>query len=172
MSNEQSPETLTGPEAVTRFAEIVEDIDIAMLTTVGPDGRLISRPMSTRTVDDAGDLWFFTADDTRKTDEIEEDHDVNLGYLDLKSNRWASVAGRARLVYDRARMEELYGPALDIWFTDGLDTPGIALLRVTPVEVEFWEPREGKVAQSVHMLKALVTRDTPDDMMRRGVIRR
>jgi hypothetical protein len=52
-------------------------------------------------------------------------------------------------------MAELYSPSLDIWFEDGLDTPGIALLRVTPVECEFWEPRHGKLATAAGMLKAL-----------------
>lgn len=168
--SDETPEELTGPAAIARFKELAEDIDFAMLTTVDERGRLISRPMSTRSVDDNGDIWFFTATDTRKVDEVQADHEVNLGYLDLKGNRWVSVAGIAQLVHDDAKMKELYRPALDIWFPDGLDTPGIALLRVTPQEVEFWEPREGKVAQAVHMLKALVTRDTPDDMMRRGRI--
>ncbi len=54
-------------------------------------------------------------------------------------------------------------PSLDIWFEDGLETPGIALLAVTPVVAEFWEPAKGKVAMAAGALKALVTRDTPDD---------
>jgi len=169
-STESTPEDVTGPEAVARFAEIVTQIDFAMLTTVDASGRLVSRPMSTRTVDGNGDLWFFTAEWSRKVDEIAAEHDVNLGYLDVKGSRWASVAGRAQLVHDPERMKELYSPALDIWFSDGLDTPGIVLLKVTPVEVEFWEPRDGRIAQAAHMLKALVTRDTPDDTMRRGRI--
>ena len=74
-----------------------------------------------------------------------------------------SVAGTAEVVHDRAKMEELYSPSLDIWFEDGLDTPGIALLAVTPVVAEFWEPAKGKVAMAAGALKALVTRDTPDD---------
>gem|GEM_PF-2927899 len=74
-----------------------------------------------------------------------------------------SVAGTAEIVHDRAKMEELYSPSLDIWFEDGLDTPGIALLTVTPVVAEFWEPAKGKVAMAAGALKALVTRDTPDD---------
>ncbi|WP_306300790.1 pyridoxamine 5'-phosphate oxidase family protein [Microbacterium sp. BF1] len=55
---------ITGPEALARVAELVEDIDITMLTTTDDDGNLVSRPMSTRQMDDAGDIWFFTSEDT------------------------------------------------------------------------------------------------------------
>ena len=35
---------ITGPEALARVAELVEDIDFTMLTTTDPDGNLVSRP--------------------------------------------------------------------------------------------------------------------------------
>lgn len=154
---------VTGTDALARIKELVEDIDFTMLTTQDDDGQLVSRPMSTRQMDDAGDIWFFTAEDTKKVDEAEEHRNVGLAYLDAKGHRYVSVAGRAEIVHDEAKMAELYTPDLNIWFEDGLDTPGITLLRVTPVECEFWEPSKGKIAQAAGMLKALVTRDTPDD---------
>jgi general stress protein 26 len=154
---------ITGTEALARVAELVEDIDFTMLTTTDPDGNLVSRPMSTRQMDDGGAIWFFTAEDTEKVDEARRHHDVGLAYCDAKGMRYVSVAGTAEIVHDRAKMEELYSPSLDIWFEDGLDTPGIALLKVTPVVAEFWEPAKGKVAMAAGALKALVTRDTPDD---------
>lgn len=162
---------LSGTEAIARVKELVEDIDITMLTTKADGGSLVSRPMSTRLMDDAGDLWFFTADDTRKADEAEARHDVGLAYCDAKGMRFVSVAGTADVVHDEAKMRELYTPQLDIWFEDGLDTPGLALLRVTPVETEFWEPAQGRIAMAAGMLKSLVTKDAPDDeLMNHGRI--
>ncbi len=154
---------ITGTEATARVKELVEDIDFTMLTTLDDEGHLVSRPMSTRQMDDAGDVWFFTAEDTKKVDEAKADHDVNLAYCDAKGMRYVSIAGRASVVHDDAKMAELYSPSLDIWFEDGLDTPGIALLRVTPVETEFWEPAHGKLVAAAGMLKSLFTKDTPDD---------
>lgn len=154
---------ITGPEARARVAELVEDIDFTMLTTTDDDGNLVSRPMSTRQMDDAGDIWFFTAEDTEKVDEARKHRQVGLSYCDAKGMRYVSVAGRATLVHDRAKMKELYSPSLEIWFAEGLDTPGIALLKVTPTVIEFWEPAKGKIAMAAGALKALVTKDTPDD---------
>ncbi len=161
---------VTGPEAIARVKELVEDIDFTMLTTRDSAGNLVSRPMSTRQMDGKGDIWFFTLADTAKVSESQADpqHDVGLAYLDAKGHRYVSVAGRAQVVRDAAKMKELYSPSLDIWFEDGLETPGIVLLRVTPVECEFWEPRHGKLVAAAGMLKALVTRDTPDDTMSHG----
>lgn len=159
---------VTGTEAGARIKELVEDIDFTMLTTLDAAGNLVGRPMSTREMDDNGDIWFFTSEDTKKVDEIEADHDVSLSYVDAKGMRFVSIGGTARVVHDRAKMEELYTPSLDIWFEDGLDTPGVALLRVTPVEAEFWEPAAGKIVVAAKMLKSLVTKDTPDDMMAHG----
>ncbi len=162
---------LTGTDAIARVKELVEDIDFTMLTTRDAAGNLVSRPMSTRQMDDNGDIWFFTLDDSRKAEEATQEHSVGLSYLDAKGHRYVSVAGRVQLVDDRTKMSELYSPSLDIWFEDGLDTPGIALLKVTPVEVEFWEPAHGKLVMAAGMLKSLVTKDTPDDdIMNHGII--
>ncbi|WP_404432103.1 pyridoxamine 5'-phosphate oxidase family protein [Microbacterium lacus] len=170
--SENTPEEVTGVEAMARIKELVEDIDFTMLTTQDAAGNLVSRPMSTRQMDRNGDIWFFTLDDSKKVDEARADHDVNLAYADSKGFRFVTVAGRAQVVHDRAKMDELYTSSLTIWFEDGLDTPGIALLRVTPVETEFWEPHHGKLVTAAGMLKALVTKETPDDTMRHGKVSR
>lgn len=82
-----------------------------------------------------------------------------------------TVGRRASVVHDKQKMAELYSPSLDIWFEEGLDTPGIALLKVTPKVTEFWEPAKGKIAMAAGMLKSLVTKDTPDeDIMNHGKI--
>jgi general stress protein 26 len=169
-AHDDGPEEVSGVDAIHRVRELVEDIDFTMLTTIDAAGRLVSRPMSTRQMDGAGDIWFFTLDESKKIAEAEADpgHDVGLSYLDSRGHRYVSVAGRATVVHDEAKMKELYSPDLDIWFENGLDTPGIALLKVTPIECEFWEPRHGRLVTAAGMLKALVTRDTPDDTMRHG----
>jgi len=162
---------ITGTDAFARVKELVEDIDFTMLTTQDDEGNLVSRPMSTREMDEAGDIWFFTADDTEKVDEARAHRDVGLSYCDAKGMRYVSVAGRASVVHDREKMAELYSPSLDVWFEEGLDTPGIALLKVTPKVTEFWEPSKGKIAMAAGMLKSLVTKDTPDDdIMNHGTI--
>ena len=72
-------EEMTQTDAIARVKELVEDIDFTMLTTQDPAGNLVSRPMSTRQMDENGDIWFFTLDDTKKVDEAEADRTTRAG---------------------------------------------------------------------------------------------
>ena len=75
------------PEAFEQLREIVREIDIAMITTVTPDGALHSRPMVTRDFGDDGELWFFTSDDAEMAHDIASEHPVNISYADPKKRR-------------------------------------------------------------------------------------
>ncbi len=46
-------------------------IEIAMVTTRRPDGRLVSRPIATQTQAEGSDLWFVTNIESHKMDELE-----------------------------------------------------------------------------------------------------
>ena len=49
---------LTREEHVAKVRQLIKESDIALLTTVTPDG-LETRPMMTQEVEFDGDLWFF-----------------------------------------------------------------------------------------------------------------
>ena len=50
---------LTREAHVEKVRQLIKDSEIALLTTVTPDG-LETRPMVTQEVEFDGDLWFFT----------------------------------------------------------------------------------------------------------------
>ncbi len=54
-------------DQLTRLCELIEPIHIAMLTTVGDDEALTSRPMSVLEVDSQGKFWFYTRASHRKS---------------------------------------------------------------------------------------------------------
>lgn len=61
------------------LGKLLENIDIAMLTTVGANGYLVSRPLSTQQAQfDGKRVWFFTEADSPKIDEIRRHPKVNL----------------------------------------------------------------------------------------------
>lgn len=46
---------------IAELARLMKKIDIAMLTTTGPNGYLVSRPLSTQAAEFDGErVWFFT----------------------------------------------------------------------------------------------------------------
>ena len=143
-------------ESLAKLKDLIESIDFAMLTTVN-GGQLRSRPMSTQKFEMDGDLWFFTSDQTHKIEEIEQDSRVNVAYAKPEDNVYVSVSGRAELVKDKEKIEELWNPILKAWFPKGLDDPTLALLKISVEEAEYWDSPNSKIVQLYGFVKAMVT---------------
>src|SRR5688500_16804080 len=115
-------------ENVRKLGELIEGIEFAMLTTVDNDGSLSRRPMPALRVEIDGDLYFFTKVIALKLDEVERDRNVCVSYAAPEDQRYVSMSGVARLLHDRAKMEELWFPGLETWFPQGLKDQELALL--------------------------------------------
>lgn len=142
---------------IAKLAGLIKDVRIAMLTTVDDEGRLRSRPMATQQAPFDGTLWFFTEKATPKVDEVRQEANVNVVYAAPDDNRYVSVSGRARLVTDRQKIDELWHPVLKAWFPEGKDDPNLALLRVEVEKAEYWDSPSSKVVQLFGFAKALAT---------------
>lgn len=150
------------PAAFQKLQDLVRDIDIAMVTTVTPDGALRSRPMATREFTDGGEIWFFTADDSGKAADLAEEHAVNVSYSDPKKQRYVSITGNGSLIRDRDRAEELWTPAVSAWFPGGLDDPHLALICVRVETAEYWDSNASKMVRLFELARAATTDHVPD----------
>jgi general stress protein 26 len=148
-------------DGTQKVAELVDQARICMLTTMTAAGAHVSRPMALQDVEFDGDLWFFAMDDSAKAAEITAHPQVNVAFSDDKHQAWTSVSGTATLVHDRAKMEELWAPPLKVWFADGIDTPGITLIKVHAETAEWWEASSSRVKRLIGAVTAAVTGD-PD----------
>jgi general stress protein 26 len=155
MAHSEAETTFDGN--VQKIAKMIHGIDFAMLTTVNDDGHLHSRPMSTQQVEFDGTVWFFTYEDTPKAQDIRRNPQVNVAYADPKKQDYVSLAGRAEIVKDRAKMEELWEAPLKAWFPQGVDTPGIALIKVTAETAELWDSPTNPVAHLISLAKVAIT---------------
>lgn len=160
--NRQTTTADRRPELFKKLQELVHDIDIAMVTTVAPDGALRSRPMGTREFTADGEIWFFTADDSAKAGDLAAEHAVNLSYADARKQRFVSVTGNAEVVRDRERARQLWHPLVKAWFPGGLDDPHLALLRVRVETAEYWDTGESRMVQLFEMARAIATGTAPD----------
>ncbi len=148
-------------QAVKDLGDLLGNARICMLTTMTEDGKHVSRPMAVQDAEFDGDLWFFTYDDSDKARQVAANPEVNVAFTDDKNSTWTSVSGRALVVHDPAKAEELYSPALKVWFPEGLETEGIALLKVETTSAEYWDAPSSTIKTAVGALKAVVTKD-PD----------
>ena len=128
----------TRAEHIAQLAELIKDVEVAMFTTTGVDGRLYSRPLATQQVTFDGDLWFVITADSPKVAEIALDPHVNVAYASPSKNTYVSVAGRARIVDDRAKIEELWSPAMKLFFPGGKDDPNLRQARSHEHRVEIF----------------------------------
>ena len=130
------------------ISEKMRDIDFAILSTRTEDGAIAGRPMSNnRQVDFDGDSYFFTLDSTRTVADIRREPQVGLGYqgksgaLGMKPF-FITLEGRAELIQDKAQFTAHWTKDLDAWFKEGIDTPGLTLIKVRATRLHVWDGYE------------------------------
>lgn len=136
------PRTATEEDRRTLY-ELIKDIHVVMLTTVDADGSLRARPMANKQSDFSGELCFLTQASAHTAIEIGKDDRVSIAFADPGLHTYVSVSGRARLIRDRGKAEELWSPYAKIWFPEGIDDPDLAILAVDVEKAEYWDSPSG-----------------------------
>lgn len=133
----------------------LKKIDFCMLSTHAGSGHISARPMSNNgDVEYDGDSWFFSYEDSKKITEIENISDILLTFtappsLLGKPGIFIAVDGAASLVRGKAAFKEHWVSGLERWFPEGIDTPGIVLIKVSASSIQYWDGEEnGEVALS------------------------
>jgi general stress protein 26 len=153
-----------------KLDELLQGVRIAMLTTVASDGSLHARPMALqRTAADDEGLWFITGLDSEKARESQADEHVNVS-IAKGDDRWLSITGTARIVRDRAQLEEFWSPFVEAWFPNGPSDPNVGLMRVQPHTVEYWESNSPRPVRMLQMLRSAITKQPPSDVGTSGTL--
>jgi general stress protein 26 len=124
------------------IAEKMRGIDIAMLNTHTEGGGISGRPMSNNgDVDYDGESFYFTNEETRLVEEIEDDPAVSLDFTG-KKDFYLAVSGTAELIRDKDAFEAHWTPDLDKWFENGVDTPGLVMIKVHAERISYWDGKD------------------------------
>jgi general stress protein 26 len=100
-----------------------------------------------RQVEYDGDSYFFTLESTRTVGDIRREPCVGLSYqgksgaLGMKPF-FITVEGRGELIDDKRRFAEHWTKDLEAWFREGIDTPGLLLVKVVAVRLHYWDGYE------------------------------
>ena len=160
----------TTHEEQQKVWELIKEVGIALMVTSTGEG-LRGRPMAAMNKTFEGDLWFASRDDTPKLGEIASESHVLLAYSEPKSQNYVSVAGMARVIHDKAKVNELWTEGLRVWFPAGPDDPNIALIRVTVETAEYWDSPSSKWLYAYGYAKARLTGEAPRDVGENKVVR-
>jgi general stress protein 26 len=150
---------LSVAEKRRRLTTLLSHFDAAMLVTRSADG-MRARPLSIARSQDDGALYFSTAIDSPKVQELEADPHVNVVMQDRR--RFVSLSGTAKVVRDRALIAQLWRSSWKVWFPKGKDDPSLCLLRIDPTEAAYWDMSgSAGVRYLFGMAKAYVTGKRP-----------
>jgi general stress protein 26 len=129
-------------KSLDEISAVMREIDIAMLSTHADNGAIAARPMSNnRDVDYAGTSFYFTWEQAHTVGEIERDPQVSLSFQD-KGNFLIAIEGKAEIIRDKAAFEEHWNPDLDKWFENGIETAGIAMIKIVANRIHYWNGME------------------------------
>jgi general stress protein 26 len=161
---EHNRQDVLGTEAVERIDDTVKKAQTCFFctrTAAGEPGGV--RPMAVRDVDEAGNLWFLSAADSRKNLEIEASPEVSLFFQGSPHSDFLHLTGTATISRDAAKIRDLWSPLVKTWFTEGVDDPRITVIKVTPTDGYYWDTKHGNAIAGAKMLVGAAIGKTLDD---------
>ncbi len=165
--NQQQPEEntkdLNGPEAIERIKDMAEKASCFFCSNIKTGTPFSTRPMSVQKVDDEGNLWFLSANDSHKNDELIHDPFVHLLFQGSSYSDFLSIYGIASITEDKEKIKELWEPILKTWFTDGVDDERISVIKIEPVEGYYWDNKHGNAVAFIKQLAGAAIGKTLDD---------
>ncbi|UJH92838.1 pyridoxamine 5'-phosphate oxidase family protein [Antarcticibacterium sp. 1MA-6-2] len=156
-----STENLASRDALKKMTDLVDDIKFAMLLTALDTQPISAIPMTTKKVDEAGNIWFLSGLNSEHNANIVRSSNVQLLYSDPSDMEFISIYGEASVVTDKSILEELYNKKDDAWFT-GVDDPNLTALKITPKEAYYWDTKENKYISLFKMGISAITGDNKD----------
>ena len=155
---------LKGREAVEKIREFAENTGACFFCTASRDGLSGgARPMAVQQVDDLGNLWFLSADDSHKNEELLADPSVRLFFQGEGRAEFLVLTGRASVSKDREKIVELWKPIFKNWFPGGMSDPSITVIKVTPDEGHYWDTQHGNLVAGIKLLAGTLLGRPMDD---------
>ncbi len=170
---EDTHEDLPGDSGIKKIKEIVNDSSSCFFcTAISSGGSSGARPMSVQEVDDDGNLWFLSASDSHKNQEIAMNPAVNLYFQGSAHSDFLHISGRAVILHDKNKILDLWKFILKTWFTEGINDPRITIIKVTPEEGYYWDTKHGNAVAGIKMLCGAMLGKTMDDSIEGKILPR
>jgi general stress protein 26 len=161
---EKNHEDLGGRKAVEKMKALTDKAKTCFFCTKSMNGLPIAvRPMSVQQLDDDGNFWFLSANDSYKNQEIQTDNTVQLLFQGSAHSDFLTVYGKASITTDKEKIKELWEPMVKTWFTEGVDDPRITVIKVEPVEGYYWDNKHGNAIAFIKMAAGAALGKTLDD---------
>ena len=167
---EDNRKSLQGDEAISKIKELTDKAKSCFFCTNIKSGKpFTTRPMSVQQVDDEGNLWFLSAEDSHKNMDLEADPFVQLLFQGGHHSDFLSIHGKATVNKNKQKIDELWEPIVKTWFTEGKDDPRITVIKVEPEDGYYWDTKNGTLIAFAKQLAGAMTGQTLDDSIEGGL---
>lgn len=99
---------------------------------------------------------FIAARDSELVHNLRQRPQVNASYADPAKNNYVSVHGKAELIEDKAKLDELWSDFYQMYFEGGKEDPNIQLIKIDAGGAEYWQGG-GKVRTIFALAKTLIS---------------
>ena len=166
--NQQQPEenhkALEGSAAIDKIKELTDKASTCFFCTNIDSGKPFStRPMAVQKMDDEGNLWFLSSNDSHKNQEIAENPGVQLLFQGSDYSDFLTLWATATISEDKQKIKELWNPMLKVWFTGGEDDPRISVIKVEPETGYYWDTKNNAAVGLVKRIAGAIAGKTTDD---------
>ncbi|MBI3925972.1 MAG: pyridoxamine 5'-phosphate oxidase family protein [Armatimonadetes bacterium] len=144
------------------LVELLDDFNVCMLTTISQEGHLHSRPMALQEPEEDMPLWLISSTTTSAGRHVAQRRELNIACYRSSDMAWISIAGVGEIDAERERIRRLWKDGWKTWFTEGPETPGIAILKVQPISVTYWLPEQSRAGLLFEFLKSRFTHEYAD----------
>jgi general stress protein 26 len=156
MANEEA-HGMSPSELEDRVWQLTEKIQFTLFTSWNGE-RMQQWPLTAFVEPKPRTFSFLVDEKGGRYDHLQRYPDVVLGFAD-GAGKYVVVNGHGTVSNDRQKIQELWSPALKLWW-DSAEDPAIRLLTVTPDRAELWDSPARIIAAAV-MLTAAVTGAKP-----------
>jgi len=153
-----STENLQHTEAIQKLRQLVDDIDMGMLSTF-PEGQTYPHavPMSRQEIDEEGNIWYLFSSESETHAHLMHDPKVTITFAHVGNYQFLSVNGKAEVSRDQHRIEKYWNKFVEVWFDKGKQDPRIRVMKVTPEEAHYWDNKTNKLMTLLKVASSAIT---------------
>jgi general stress protein 26 len=147
-----------------RMWKAISDDRLGMLGLTGDAQSHHSQPMSSYHEEETHTLWFYSYKDNKLAGPLGSggSHEAMFNFVDKDRQVWACVMGTLSVNRSQEHIDKFWDAEAKAWFAEGKDDPNLTMLKFEPKEAEVWINEKGLIRYGLGVLKASLTKSTPD----------
>jgi len=152
---------LTAAEAEVEFWKHLKSSNTGMLGLDQPGYH--SQPMTAFRDADTGAIWFFARTDSDLVRDVAAGgQDAMFTYGSKDQELWACFHGKLSVQRNQTIIDAHWNPIVAAWYPQGKEDPHLTLLRFDGDDGRVWFSDKGAVGFLYEVVKANLTKTTPD----------